>query len=297
MTTPTLLSSSCLRYGTAFAALALSAAAAFPAQAEISLCTEITSIPTTLTVQGTYCLKQNLETNITTGAAITIANNNITIDFNGFKVGGGQGGLGTQAVGIYALDRKNIVLRNGVIRGFYYGVFFDDSDADYSNTGGYRLYDLALDINRYVGVWLEGNGSAINNVRINTTGGSTVVPHAWALVNAGANADIGDNFIAATAADVSGLALGIFAVGSTVNIHGNQVTNTTFGAGGQGIGIFAPSPGDLIESNVVLNSALVASTGGIVSGSATQDLCVNNRISNFATVIQNCKDGGGNQTF
>ncbi|MGR8935136.1 MAG: hypothetical protein ACU837_12215, partial [Gammaproteobacteria bacterium] len=93
-----------------------------------------------------------------------------------------------------------------------------------------------------------------------------------------------------------GLAVGIYIVGSTVNIHGNQVTNTTFGAGGSAAGIYAPGLGDLIESNVVLNSA--ALTGlGILAGSATQDLCVNNRVSNFSTAISNCKDGGGNQTF
>jgi hypothetical protein len=95
--------------------------------AETEDCTNITTLPLTITVQGVYCLKQDLATNIASGNAITIATNNVTIDFNGFKLGGLAAGPNTQANGVAAENRQNITLRNGNIRGFRSGVRINGS--------------------------------------------------------------------------------------------------------------------------------------------------------------------------
>src|SRR5207342_2748301 len=81
----------------------------------------IVSLPATISTQGTWCLKQDLATAITSGAAITINTNNVTIDCNNFKLGGLAAGLGTSAVGIYASGRQNTKVRHCNIRGFFNG--------------------------------------------------------------------------------------------------------------------------------------------------------------------------------
>src|SRR5690606_14995164 len=48
----------------------------------------IDSVPATITSQGVWCLRKDLSTAIASGSAITIATNNVTIDCNGFKLGG-----------------------------------------------------------------------------------------------------------------------------------------------------------------------------------------------------------------
>jgi len=82
----------------------------------------ITSLPATISTQGTWCLNKDVSTAVTSGAAITIAANNVTLDCNDFKLGGLAAGLTTQAVGVYALDRFNISVRHCNIRGFYFGI-------------------------------------------------------------------------------------------------------------------------------------------------------------------------------
>src|SRR5262245_13223909 len=53
------------------------------AQAETTLCTPITSLPATITVQGIYCLTSDFSVNMATGSAVTIDTNNVVIDLNG----------------------------------------------------------------------------------------------------------------------------------------------------------------------------------------------------------------------
>ena len=64
-------------------------ASVFPTstQAETIDCTAITSPPYVIATQGVYCLTGNLSTSITTGSAIEIQANNVTLDLNGFKLG------------------------------------------------------------------------------------------------------------------------------------------------------------------------------------------------------------------
>src|SRR4029079_11936992 len=50
--------------------------------------TVIASLPTVISTQGVYCLTHDLATNITAGKAIDIQTNNVTIDCNGYKIGG-----------------------------------------------------------------------------------------------------------------------------------------------------------------------------------------------------------------
>ena len=105
--------------------LALAAAfwlAAGSARADTTNCIEIASFPAVITVPGVHCLKKNISLNIADGPAIEVVVNNVTIEMNGFKLGNLAAGNETAAVGIAAVERQNIIVQNGVIRGFAIGI-------------------------------------------------------------------------------------------------------------------------------------------------------------------------------
>src|SRR5690606_14034939 len=72
----------------------------------------IDSLPATINSQGTWCLRGNVSTAITSGNAIEVAANNVTIDCNGFKIGGLGGGVATRTWGIVANERFNLRVNN-----------------------------------------------------------------------------------------------------------------------------------------------------------------------------------------
>lgn len=129
--------------------------------AETTICTEITSIPTVITQQGVYCLHGNLSSSSPSGRMIDIQKNNVTIDLNGWKIGGLGAGTSSSATGIYANGRRNITIRNGIIRGFNVGIQLNDAPP-YSN-GGHLIEDVRLDRNYKMGMDIRGAGSNILN--------------------------------------------------------------------------------------------------------------------------------------
>src|SRR5262245_12000504 len=51
------------------------------AQAETTHCTPITSLPTTITSPGVYCLTSDVSLSLLAGAAIDVAASNVVVDF------------------------------------------------------------------------------------------------------------------------------------------------------------------------------------------------------------------------
>src|SRR5690349_10351056 len=98
----------------------------------------IDSVPATVSTPGTWCLRHDANTAITSGTAITIATNNVTIDCNDFKLGGLAAGAGTATNGLYANTRFNVTVRHCNVRGFKYGIYF-------TNGGGHLIEDNSLD--------------------------------------------------------------------------------------------------------------------------------------------------------
>src|SRR5687768_16439274 len=85
----------------------------------------IETLPATISTQGTWCLKHDVSTAITSGNAITIAANNVTLDCNDFKVGGLAAGDSSAANGVYAASRLNATVRQCGVRGFSQGIWLD----------------------------------------------------------------------------------------------------------------------------------------------------------------------------
>lgn len=233
--------------------------AAFPlasVNAETVNCTAITTVPYTITVPGVYCLTGDLFTSMVSGYAIDIQANNVIIDLNGHRLGGGLAGAGTQAVGIYSLSRTNVTLKNGTIKGFYMGAYLENTSA--VNTGGHVLENLRADANTYVGLAAMGRGNILRRNQVVDTGGSTQIADAY----------------------------GIFTQGAGVWVLDNNVVGTTRSGLGSANGIrVAYAPGSIVQRNHVSNAPVTTNSSGIelvTSGSVTVR---DNSISSMETGI------------
>lgn len=239
-----------------------------PASAETINCTAITSLPATISTQGVYCLRGHLSTNLASGAAITVATNNVTIDCNEFKLGNLAAGLQTQATGILANSRLNITVRGCGIRGFQTGVGLTN--------GLYRVENNRFDHNTQTAVRVGGDGSVIRGNEIVDTGNSGAADvNRFYGIYAEGNVDIVDNLISGVVATNSGLtARHVYGIYGT-EMHAGLVKDNRirdlapYGllANRHGIYIQAGSNNTLSGNTVVMGSGLLATDTGIRCGS------------------------------
>jgi len=255
----------------------------------------ITSLPTVITTQGTWCLKQDLATAIGSGNAISINTNNVTIDCNNFKLGGLAAGTDTFAAGIVSSDRFNLTIRNCNIRGFEYGVLLTNSNS--SIGGGHLVEDNRLDGNTFVGMRVEGDGSQVLRNRVIDTGGTTTTSNANAeAIETWYAVDVIDNTVSGVAATGSstGNAFGIKAV-SNINgsISGNRVRGLVKVGTATVFGIYTS-----VSDRVFIHDNDLAGDGSSGSGAVTcSDIGTgvrNNTFNHFFATISGCSDDGGN---
>jgi hypothetical protein len=238
--------------GTAMVGAALSAPGV---SAETTICTVISVLPYTISAQGSYCLDRNLSTAMTTGAAITINTDFVVLDLNGFKVGGGSGGPGTQTSGVFAQNHKNITVKNGNIRGFLRGVYLKDTSGTFTSSQGHLVEDVRADQNTFAGIVVEGRGNVVRNNQVVDTTGTTVN---------GANSD----------------AIGLVVNGPGSRVINNDSTETVAVGTGTAYGIqISAADGAVVENNRVGNSVLVSGSTAISLASGDDVLVVGNRMA------------------
>lgn len=264
-------------------------AAASPASAAPSYdgCTGfIASLPATLTQQGTWCLNKDLATPLAAGTAITIQNHNITIDCNGFKIGGLAAGMGTQTVGLRSVDRLNTTIRDCRIRGFLVGVSITGDGS------GHVVEDNLIEASTLTGLAFSGTGSVIRRNRIVDTGGSTFSPGNAVGMTVSGTADIVDNGISGVVpysdpVEGSNNTFGIFVSGgSGLRITGNQVRGVE--ATGWGLA-HAIAMSGTSRSQVADNFIAGPGYAGIFCGSGT-DAAWRNHLTGFSVDVWICTD-------
>jgi len=204
--------------------------AAPAAWAETVNCTPITALPTVITSQGIYCLTGNLKTNMISGNAIEIQANNVTIDLNGWKLGGLPAGDLTTANGIYAWNKRKITIRNGTIRGFYQGILLEDSSGGASS--GHLIEDIRADRNTFMGMFIRGRYSIVRRNRVVYTGGSTVSGPAMGIrLEGDGTRALNNDIIDTTATDgYAGYGLHLISADGAV-VEGNRIDNVSSGRG------------------------------------------------------------------
>ena len=244
----------------------------------------IESVPTTITTQGVWCFRKDLSTSVTSGNAITIASNNVTIDCNDFKLGGLAAGNGSKANGIHANGQKNVVVRHCNVRGFHAGI-------DLSGGKGHLIEDNRLDNNLSIGIRVSASSGLVQRNRVYDTGGA---PETSPIYGMDVSADVIDNavegvFVVAT----NGYAYGIVMYGSGGLARNNHVTGLVPAGTGKAFGMFSGVTGMTLDGNQIISTAAIAGNG--ISG--VYSACRNNTVSGFSIAASSCQNAGGNAGF
>ena len=278
-----------LRRLTLSAALLAGAVPAAHAAESYDNCTGfIDTVPATVSTQGTWCLRGHRFTSQTTGAAITIGADNVTIDCNDFRISGLGAGAATEAVGISAgSSRQNATVRNCRVQGFKRGtVLFG---------GGHVVEDNHFDLNTYSGIYVTGD-SIVRGNSVTDTGGrpGTTVADAIIAIGDGPGVQVLDNAIRGVVPVGDGggnrSPRGIYA--DNAMVQGNRVSGLVPGGGFGAVGIALLD--GIARDNVLTQSA----TSGIgISGvSAVTTLCQDNTVQGYTTGIDGCQLAGANGT-
>ena len=260
---------------TAIVAAGLASPASTAAESYDSCTGFIESLPATISTQGVWCLRRNLATAMTSGNAITITVNNVTIDCNDFKIGGLAAGDESKTVGIAADDVLNATVRQCAIRGFFHGIRLTGA--------GHLIEDNRLDGNLYIGIEMEGDDHLVRRNRVFETGGSAFAAEAFGIAG---ETDVVDNVVAG----VQGVpAAGVFVLGGDRLVSGNRVSRilatelTTYGLAGVGEGV-------VMRGNYA--SAAFIGTYGITTG--PDGMCESNQVSGFTYAYEGCAQANGN---
>jgi len=219
-------------------------------QAETVNCTPITSVPVTITAQGIYCLTGKLGTAQTSGYAITINANNVTIDLNGWKVDDGAAGAGTIAYGIYS-TANNVTIKNGIVRGFDVGIYLAGS--------GDVVHDMLVDTNYYVGIWMSGPGALVEHSQVVNTGSTN--SSAYGIASQGTGSTVSDNVVSGITAASGLYAEAIDVEGANSVIRNNVTSNPAILSGVTSAGIYNQTGGNTI----IVNNTASAFTYGIIN--------------------------------
>jgi hypothetical protein len=220
----------------------------------VAHCEPIYELPWVIDEAGRYCLVRNLSTTIGSGAAVEIEADDVLLDLRGFKIGGGSAGFGTQAYGVHSRDRRNVTVRSGNIRGFFRGVFLEDTSQTFTASSFHLVEGLLADDNTEAGIHVQGESSTVRGNQVVNTGGTTAVGP--------------DTF-----------AYGIRVEGRNARVLRNDVSNTTGQGFGVGIGIVASeADSGIVENNRVAHTS-GTSTAGITIISSNGVLAFGNRIA------------------
>jgi hypothetical protein len=262
-----------------------------PAQAAESYdnCTgTISSLPTTITTQGTWCLKGHLSTAITSGAAVTVATNNVTINCNDFRIGGLAAGVGTNATGILATDRLNTTVRRCGVRGFQLGIRINGAAS-----AGVVIEHNRIDQNTDAGIVMNGSGNIVRFNQIVDTGGRPNSTQTDGVISSAVQSQITDNsIIGVTVTTLSGNVVGITSAGNANEVARNFITGMLPGNSGLAYGIVTGgATGSSIHRNQLLSAPAVDGIA-IASGPASQ--CGNNSHTGWDSGVTGCTDAGGN---
>jgi len=268
-----------------FAGAAIVPTSARAAQSYDSCAGFIESLPVVITTQGTWCLRKDLSTAMSTGAAIKIAANNVTIDCNRFKIGGLAAGDASFTNGILAENRENVTVRHCNLRGFYAGVFL-------SKGGGHLVEDNRIDNSLSYGIAIVGDGTTSGTVRNNLIYATGGAPYHATTLGILAAADLIDNTVDGVfSATANGAPIGLDAMGAGTEVRGNRVRGLVAGGTGQAIGLRMSNSGVIASGNRF--TAQVTLPGVAIQG-ASHGVCQDNISSRFAQLMTGCQDGGGN---
>ncbi len=222
----------------------------------------ISIVPFVISSPGTYTLTSDIYYNSTGGTAISIAADNVTIDFNGYALINLASAPNMTATAIASLDHANITVHGGLIRGFSYGMNLDDSTVGSATYGGHHIHDMVIANGTFRGLDIEGPGNVIEDNAIVRLGPTTLHNNAFVM--------------------------GIEAPGPNGLIQNNIVTELYTNGLGETVGIAVSTNGvgTQVLNNIVNNSDIGAFRSfGIWVGGDSDVVVGDNQITNYTHAI------------
>lgn len=179
--------------------------------AEVEPRTPISSLPITISTPGSYYVTGNLTS---TGHGILIYASDVSVDLMGHTITGP--GTSTTNYGVYASDRDNISVANGVIKDFYNGTNIIGT----SLSQNCSIINIKAVSNYAIGIYVVSDSTIVKDCVVSDNGGdgirctgsATVVSDCTAYKNTGDGIEVGSTAIVknCTANDntVTGINLG-----------------------------------------------------------------------------------------
>jgi hypothetical protein len=275
-------------------ALAGLGSGAAPARAETwSTCTGfVDSVPAVITTQGVWCLRRDVSTAITSGRAIEIASNNVTLDCNGFKVGGLAGGPATTAAGIYAYNRKNLTIRNCNVRGFETGIHLTGGTGTQELSAGHLVERNRVDNATRHGIVVgPGTRLLVRGNQVHDIGGKPGEVYATGITSYG---DVIDNVVSGLyTVGYNAYPRGMSVFGGGHVVRGNIVRGfEVHGPDGSAQGIVVLQGRNLVTGNHV--HLVPAGRGRGVWGTDASDRCHGNTLVGLDQPTYQCTTAPGN---
>lgn len=186
-------------------------------------CHSIETAPFRIFESGRYCLRRDLT--YSASDAIVVAADSVTIDLSGHKLSAGDQVLDRDVRGIRGVGHRDVLVRNGSITGFMYGISLVTE-----GVGNFTIQNTDLEGNTFRGIHLVGAGASVSGNHIEATGGTIVFHDSYAM--------------------------GIEMTGPSCVISGNSIIDTLPVGVGEGVGVaIVDGDGCVISDNVILNAA------------------------------------------
>ena len=251
-------------------------------------CTEITQpdIPLTITSSGVYCLTENISSGLT---AITISANDVVLNLNGYLVDGSSVGSNTAQMGILCMGQKDVVITNGSIKGYFWGVLLNNCDgAQVTYLRTMSNYGSGIDM------WNGSDNVLIAHNQIYHIGGTTRPGYSH-IYGISVRSDcpgsqILDNDIYDIFSPSGGRSYGIRAWSTAGEVSNNRISGLVTTGGGLEIPITFTGKGGLLRGNTLSGSG----TNTITTAIGSSGLCADNKAIGFASATSSCTNGGGN---
>jgi hypothetical protein len=177
--------------------------------------TKISSVPYTINNPGFYFFTGNLNYSSTTGNAITINADDVTLDLMGNTLTGPGAATGTVEA-ITMSGRTNVEVRNGTVRNFFVGVH----DGDINNGKKHRALNLRVTTTTF-GIIFDGKDHLIKNCSASEN------------INTGLH--IGTGLIVDSVANNNGIGIQLDGPGSALGNTACLNSSTNFRFGGAGL--------------------------------------------------------------
>ncbi len=228
---------------------------------EAKLGIPIAALPAVINSPGVYVLQSDFEINLPSGAALTIAADNVVIDFNGRTISNTQAGAATGAYGVYSLDRANVTVRNGRIKGFNVGVFLNGSD---NLSCGNLVEEMHVDRATSCGIYLFGAHSMVRRCEVSKIGGASLATNKFnaGIAVSGVGARILDNDVSEVGPPAAGSfpAVGLYLRDGDGFAVGNRASQVH-------TGLYMASRASKFRNNLIPAAVTVPVDGGVDAGS------------------------------